>query len=331
MKLLGFSCGRKMGNTEALVKEALMGAEELGVQVQFVRLLDMDLRGCLFCKKCVKWTEGAGACIIKDDGKFLYDCVMDCDAIILGAPVYALDRPGALKMFEDRMLGPHVDASGVRELIKRGGINPFSGEKVKNIEKRALKMRVGGLIVDGGASTLNWLSFALPLLYTFTFPPQIEVVDHLVVRKAQPYPLGSVTLNDKAIQRARLLGRHVAEAMKKPIEHVKWMGDDPGVCPVCRCNLVMITNHENPVECPVCGISGTLKLDGKKISVSFSKKEQARSRLTLAGKLEHQLEIASVVKELAPRVGEVPARYAKYRNYLTPLTPPKKGKAAKKA
>ena len=27
MKVLGISCGRKLGNTEILVKEALMGAE----------------------------------------------------------------------------------------------------------------------------------------------------------------------------------------------------------------------------------------------------------------------------------------------------------------
>lgn len=37
MKILGISCG-KMSNTEILVKEALMGAEELGAEVEFVRL-----------------------------------------------------------------------------------------------------------------------------------------------------------------------------------------------------------------------------------------------------------------------------------------------------
>ena len=30
MKVLGLTCGRKMSNTEILVKEALMGAEEMG-------------------------------------------------------------------------------------------------------------------------------------------------------------------------------------------------------------------------------------------------------------------------------------------------------------
>src|SRR4030066_2145532 len=179
MKLLGFSCGRKNGNTEVLVKEALMGAEEAGgVEVQFVRLLDVDIRGCLFCKACKKIMEGAEGCVIKDDAAFLYNCIMDCDGIILGTPVYALDRPGVLKMFEDRMMGPYVDATGAREAIKRGGVTVATGRKVV-IDERVLKMRVGGLITNGGASTPNWTSFALPLLYTFTFPPQIEIVDHL--------------------------------------------------------------------------------------------------------------------------------------------------------
>ena len=325
MKLLGFSCGRKNGNTEVLVKEALMGAEEVGgIEVQFVRLLDMDIRGCLFCKVCKKHTGGAEGCVIKDDAAFLYNCIMDCDGIILGTPVYALDRPGVLKMFEDRMLGPYVDAAGAREAIKRGGVNLATGRKV-DIDERVLKMRVGGLITNGGASTPNWTSFALPLLYTFTFPPQIEIVDHLEVYKAQPFPPGTVVLHERAVQRARLLGKHVAQAMKQPIEKVKWMGDEVGICPVCHCNMLTVKG-KNPVECPVCGISGTLKIDGDKITVEFSKKERARSRLTLAGKLEHQLEIASVVKELAPRIPEVEARVAKYKSYLTPLTPPKKAK-----
>ena len=36
MKLLGLSCGQKMGNCEILLKEALIGAEELGAEVEFM-------------------------------------------------------------------------------------------------------------------------------------------------------------------------------------------------------------------------------------------------------------------------------------------------------
>jgi multimeric flavodoxin WrbA len=323
MKLLGFSCGRKVGNTEILIKEALMGAEELGVEVEILRMLDLDIRPCKFCKNCLARQDGPEACVIKDDAAFLYNTFMDCDGIILGAPVYALTPPGYLKMMEDRVLGPNVDLAGMRARKKSGGINPFTGGKVF-VDDRAFKPRVGALISDGGASSPHWLSFGLALLYTFTFPPNVVVIDHLQVFKAQPAPhVGMVVLNDKALARARKLGCNVAAAMGKPINKVKWMGDSPGICPVCHCNLLTVTN-KNPVECPVCGISGTLKIENGKISVAFSEKEQEHSRLTETGKLDHQIEIQNVMKEQAPRAAEVPLKVKKYKSYLTPLKPPSK-------
>ena len=33
MKVLGITCGRRMGNTEIMVKETLMGAEEAGAEL----------------------------------------------------------------------------------------------------------------------------------------------------------------------------------------------------------------------------------------------------------------------------------------------------------
>ena len=50
MRLLGLSCGRRMGNSEILLKEALMGAEESGIQADFIRMLDLDIKQCLMCR-----------------------------------------------------------------------------------------------------------------------------------------------------------------------------------------------------------------------------------------------------------------------------------------
>ena len=46
MKVLGLTCGRRLSNTEILVKEALMGAEEMGVEVEIVRLMDLSIKPC---------------------------------------------------------------------------------------------------------------------------------------------------------------------------------------------------------------------------------------------------------------------------------------------
>jgi hypothetical protein len=321
MKLLGLSCGRKFGNTEILVKEALMGAEEKGVEVELLRMIDLDVRPCKLCKNCLTWQGGPEACIIKDDAAFLYNTLMDCDGIVLGAPVYSLTPPGYLKMIEDRVLGPKADLAFTRARKKSGGLNPITGGKVF-IDDRLFKPRVGGLISDGGASTPHWLSFGLALLYTFTFSPNIHVIDHLQVMKAQSAPhVGMVVLLDEALARARKLGRNVAAQMGRPIEKTKWVGDSTGICPVCHCNLLMVTGN-NSVECPVCGISGTLKIENSKISVDFSKEQQEHSRLTELGKSDHQIEIMNVIKEQAPRAAEVPPKLTKYQSYLTPLKPP---------
>jgi len=36
-KIVGLSCGRKNGNSEVLLKEALMVAEELGIATEIIR------------------------------------------------------------------------------------------------------------------------------------------------------------------------------------------------------------------------------------------------------------------------------------------------------
>ena len=325
MKLLGISCGRRNGNTEILVKEALMGAEELGIEVELLRMLDLEIENCLFCKECKVIKGGLAACVIKDDAAFVYDKLMESDGVILGAPIYGLTPPGYLKAIADRVIGGQADPSLHKDRKKTGGIDPVTGEKLY-YDERALKPRVGGYISDGGASTLNWTSFGLPLLHFPAFPPNIRIVDQIQVLKAQPMPhLGMVVILDETIARARQLGRNVAKQMGKPDEKIKWAGDPGGICPVCHCNLLTVTD-KNPVECPICGISGTLKIENGKISVDFSEEQIAHARLTTQGILDHTMEVLSVMKEQEPRAAEVPEKAKKYQSYLTPLKPPSKSK-----
>lgn len=292
MKLLGLSCGRKMENTEVLVKEALMGAEESGAEVGMMRLLELDIKPCTGCTSCAQSLiqGGAGKCVIKDDLHILDEQLMECDGVVLGAPVYVLGPPGLLKVICDR-IGPSHDVSWRMEAKKIRAAKGKSQDK--GPDERSFKKRVAGFISVGGASTPNWLSLGLPLMNLFTFPSHITVVDQMQVLATTQY--GNVVMNELAIARARSLGRNVAEAMGKPISDVEWTGDEPGTCPVCHSNLLIVTRR-NPVECPICGIKGVLKIDGDEITVTFDEEEQKRSRLTLAGKLEHFHEIGGVTQ-----------------------------------
>lgn len=320
MKLLGLTCGRPMGNTEVLMKEALMGAEEKGAEVELIRMLDLDIRNCIQCKNQACMRKGMEFCPIKDDAAFLYNKFMDSDGLIIGTPMYSWMAPGQLFVIRDRILGPKVDKAFAIEARKgtgRMGLGKF--------DERLFKPRVAGLIVNGGAHTTYQL--AVPPLYTLTFGMEMVVVDKLLVFDLTAIP-GAAVLVDKAIKRAHRLGQNVAAALGKEYDDVEYRGDDPGTCPVCHNNM-MLVGDSTTVECAVCNIFGKIKVEGDKVSVSFPRKEQQVSRLGFEGKRRHGDEIMEVVEKLQPRFGEIPQKIAKYKAYNACIVkPPRKKKAA---
>jgi multimeric flavodoxin WrbA len=283
MKILGLSCGRKMGNSEVLLREALMGAEEFCENIEILSLLDVDVRPCIGCNVCLAVQKGKESCVIKDDAVFVWNKIMDSDALIISAPVYCLTPPGYLLLIRDRLFAHKSDVSQMmeRKKLKAQGVEVF-------VDERCFKIRPGAFISVGGSVTPHWLSLGLSILQTMTFSLQLELVDQMQVTGTGLIK-GQVLLNEQAVSRAHQLGRHVGEAMGKPASEMKWMGDEPGTCPVCHQNQLTIMK-QNPIECPICGIRGELKIENGEIAVAFTENEQKRSRITLAGKLEHWIE-----------------------------------------
>jgi multimeric flavodoxin WrbA len=279
MKLLGLSAGRKLGSNEILVKEALMAAEEVGVEVAFIRLLDLNIKPCTGCSACYDSLRagGAGKCIQKDDFHFLDDQVMECDGLILASPIFVLTPAGLVKDLCDRF-GPSHDVTFRRQAKKIRAARGIT--KGEGPDERSFKKRVGGFITVGGATTSYPLSLGLPLMNLFTFSMKIKNVDQMQVMGITT--VGHVIYKPEALARARKLGRNVAEAMKKPIDEVKWMGDELGTCPACHSNLLIVTK-KNPVMCPICGIKGELKTDDDRITVTFSENELKRARVNIGG------------------------------------------------
>jgi len=269
-----------MGNSEILLREALMGAAEYGVETEVLSLLDVDVKPCIGCKECKAEITGKEDCVIKDDAVFVWNKIMDCDGLIISGPVYCLTPPGYLFVIRDRLFGSKSDVAWMMERKKLKA----RGEKVF-VDERCFKTRPGAFISVGGSVTPDWLSLGLSLFQTMTFSIQLEVVDQQMVLGTNIVK-GQVLLNDTAMARARKLGKHVAAVMGKPATAMKWRGDEPGTCPVCHQNEITIKG-KNPVQCPICGIYGELKIENGEIKVIFSEAEQKRSRLTLAGKMEH--------------------------------------------
>jgi len=291
-KVLGISFGRKMSNTEIMIKTALMECEKAGSEVKFIRADDLDICDCTGCISCVIGLlhGGNGGCHLKDEMHIIDEALMECDAVIVGSPTYVLSPTGKFKTVCDR-LGPSHDIAFRTEAKKMGIKMGKDPEKLP--DERSFKPRIGALVTVGGAITQNWLSFAMPTMYEFTMSMGINVVDKYEYfgAMAHEHAVGNKEVMDRMV----VMGQNIAEALNSENKEAmnKWRGNDEGVCPVCHCDMLTVVHKRNIVECPVCGISGDLTLVDGEIKVNFSEAEQKRSRLFYEGKLEHQVEIST--------------------------------------
>lgn len=280
-----------MGNTEIMIKAALKECEKAGNEIRFIRADDLDVKPCTGCISCVVGMttgHGKGDCPIKDDMHILDQALLECDAVIVGSPTYVLSPTGRFKTVCDR-IGPSHDITFRKAAYEEG---KQAGKDIKNLpDERSFKPRVGALLSVGGAMTKNWLAFMLPTMYEFTMSMGIDVIDKHEYFGAMAYE--HVLGNPEQMERAKKMGQNIADALAAATEaeRAKWRGDDEGVCPVCHCNMLEITQNQTSVECPVCGIRGSLSIENGKIQAVFSKAEQNRSRLRWEGKLEHSTEI----------------------------------------
>jgi multimeric flavodoxin WrbA len=99
MKVLGIVCSpRRDGNTEILVREALLAARDAGTETEIVLLEDKMIAPCDGCHTCFQ----TGVCKIKDDMQPIYQQMEEADAIIFGTPVYFQNVTAQAKAIMDR-------------------------------------------------------------------------------------------------------------------------------------------------------------------------------------------------------------------------------------
>jgi multimeric flavodoxin WrbA len=244
MKILGLNASeRKLGNTEILVKEALMGAEEEGAQVEMLRLTDYNVLPCDGLAPCV---FGNTRCNLKDDFNFIVDKIFGSDGLILGSPCYILESTAIIKQIIDRAF---------------------------SVNFRSKARRKPAVIIVPYA-TRGWTPFAFlqpNLLLLFL---GMDVIDRALVHTQA---INEVVLYDKALAKARAMGRAVAKAVKTG--DTSYQGE-PGICPLCQDRVLRILRDDETVECGVCGIRGKLYVEKGKIRVRFEKDTILNHRFT---------------------------------------------------
>ena len=291
-KVVAFSFGRKMSNTEVMLKEVLKKCQEAGHEIQFIRPDDLDIKPCTGCCGCVVGIltgRTNGTCIHKDDFHIVEEAYYSADAMIIGSPVYETSPSGTFKTFCDR-LGPSHDIAFLTEAKKA---RLASGDpNVLLPDEIVFKPRVAALVGVGGARTENWTIFTVPIMYESVMSAGVDVIDTHTYFGAMnvQHVLGV----PEQMERMDRMAQNIIDALAAETEEerTKWRGETDGACPVCHQSMFRVHEGSDLVECAICGINGTVGLVDGKITYKFSKEEQMRSRLKYGGKLEHRNEIA---------------------------------------
>jgi multimeric flavodoxin WrbA len=102
MKVLAFNTSpRKNGNTGILIREAVRGVQDAGAIAEEFFLPAMKINYCIGCRRC-KDKDRPAFCALKDDMTDIYPKIAECDAIIIGFPVYSSRECAQLSTFIDR-------------------------------------------------------------------------------------------------------------------------------------------------------------------------------------------------------------------------------------
>lgn len=316
MKVLGISFGRKNQRGDVMVKEALFAAKEAGADVEFINTVTLNIghcRACDYCSRCRDKGDTEIHCCFKDDYGILEEACLNADGIIIAAPVYAVGIVGQFKNFLDRFCPSHDRAALLEENKKRKEAGKSDEEL---LDPRYFKDRYVGYISVGGAQTHNWVSLGLPMLDLFSFSYCMKCVGH--VDAYDQGRTGHPLFDKNLMAECAKLGQTLAGALGKPYDQCDaWTGPE-GVCPVCH-NQLLSMNGTTHVECPICGIWGTLSVDGDKVHVDFSEEEKKRARNTDIGIYEHYNEIQNMIKICVPKLmankDELPKMMEKYIHF----------------
>ena len=215
-----------------------------------------------------------------------------------------------LKLFGDRLLGPNADAAIIEGLLalRREGREPAVPFRV---DERVLRPRVAGFLAVGGSLTTQWKTLTLPLMHATTFSMHIAVVDQVQFEGAGTPR--SVVLDQAALDRAALLGQHVAGQLGVPFDQARYLGP-PGLCPMCHLDVVVLRGTE--VECATCGARGRLPPD---LQVRWT--DLSSSVISMDEKRAHAAEIQETAARHAQARAEIEERARQFETWDPAIRP----------
>ncbi len=189
MKILGI-CGspRTAGNSAVLLKEALKGAQEIGVEVEEVFLRDKTISPCLEIYGCKR----DGQCVIQDDFQEVAEKMIQADGLILASPIFFYTVSAHTKMLIDR-----CQSLWVKRYLLQLPISPG-------------RPRRKGAFISVGATRGKRLFEGVILTVRYFFDAlDVDLTDSLLVRGVDEK--GEILDHPEEIRAAYDLGKRLAE------------------------------------------------------------------------------------------------------------------------
>ncbi|MCQ2215612.1 MAG: flavodoxin family protein [Bacteroidales bacterium] len=90
---------RANSNSDALANEFIRGAQDAGLDVEKISIVDKNIQFCKGCLACQK----LGRCVIKDDVNDIMAKVLNADVVVWATPIYYYEMSGQMKTLIDRM------------------------------------------------------------------------------------------------------------------------------------------------------------------------------------------------------------------------------------
>ena len=87
------------GCTHTALSEVQKTLEQEGIEVELIQIGNKDVRGCIGCGKCGE----LGKCVFDDVVNEIAPKFAECDALVVGSPVYYASPNGTLVSFLDRL------------------------------------------------------------------------------------------------------------------------------------------------------------------------------------------------------------------------------------
>ena len=309
MKILGISAGTKNGNNDSMCKEALMGAQQAGAEVEFIRLLDLDIKHCTGCIACVKilMSGQGGICTLKDDFEWIKNKILDAGGVVFSVPIFEKGALGLFRTLLDRF-GPRMDRAnnviGTKIARENGGKEP---------DQRILKNKVVSYMSLGGS---EWTTRVQCDMELFSLVPMWKTINNEVFDWST-----NIILDDERVKKVNEIGQNLAKAAFD-IEKAEYLGDS-GICPHCHSRNFYLNNNSNEAICCLCGITGEIKTTDGKISFHFPEEQISHAHNTMPGKIIHVNDIKQTVETLKEvKSSDLYAdRMKKYKEFIQPVMP----------